>query len=106
MTVTTSTHTRFNIVCIEQLSELPTGILRALVRVQVDLFLRLSSPISGCSSLHSQVFRHSLAHRPTNDITCKSVHDDRQKKKAFMCFNVSDVGHPHLIRTLDVKLAV
>lgn len=76
------------------------------VRVDQHLVLRPAPPDSHEQDLQDDIRRLTALHRPADHAPGMQIHDDRKVSKALLRPDLGDVGHPDLVRGLDIKLPV
>lgn len=106
MAVASSAHAGIQVVLAEEQLPLAAGELGSLVGMDQHLGPGLPPPDGRKQSLQSQVGRHAGLGGPSHHTPREEVDHDRQVLPAFVGTDLGDVGHPDLVRTIDLELSV
>ncbi len=106
MAVTPATHAGDQVVGLEKVLPVITGVLTALIRMNDDFSHRLASPHRHQQRPHDQVRFHARLHRPADHLSREQIQHHGQKQPTFMRSDIGDVGHPGGVRLRDIELAL
>lgn len=102
MATAASAHAGAWIVAAQKRLPLPTGELRALIR----LHRGLAVPNGHQERLQRQVCGHLRLDRPADDTTREHVDDEAEGRTAFVDLDASDISYPNLIAQIIGQLAM
>ena len=94
------------IVVVEERGPIHAGELRALIRVDQHLALRLAPPDRHEQRLQHDVRGLTALHCPTDNPAGIEIDDDREIGEALGGPDIGDVRDPCPVRSLDVELPV
>ena len=94
------------IVSTQEYGPIHAGELTALIRMDQHLVLRLSSPDGYHQGLQNDICRLTALHGPADHAPGVKIDDHRKVDEPFLRPDIGNIGHPNLVRGLDVELPV
>lgn len=106
MTVAAAAHGMLKIVSTQECGQFHAGELTALIRMDQHLVLRLSSPDGHHQGLQNDICRLTALHGPADHAPEVKIDNHREVDEPYLRPDIGNIGHPDLVRCLDVELPV